>query len=184
MRERRLRFRVATLVAFFLLLALPSMSQGTKEKGITMEFRNEELPLLFKRIEKASDFRVIFIYEDVSKYRSTGKITNASVDKAMKAIIGNHPLKYHIDGKFINVSRKQVKMLKEVKGMVLSDNDGHPVPGATVAVEGTQQQTITDANVRQSMAKNVVQLPCACQDDHGFSRGLNQRQYQEDYHVS
>lgn len=146
MRERRLRFRVATLVTFFFLFALPSMSQGTKEKGITMEFRNEDLPSLFKRIEKASDFRVIFIYEDVSKYRSTGKITNATVDKAMKAIIGNHPLKYHIDGKFINVSRKQVKMLKEVKGKVLSDNDGHPVPGATVAVEGTQQQTITDAN--------------------------------------
>ena len=146
MREKRFRLGVAILAMLFILCAIPLAAQERKGEGISMEFKNKDLPTLFKQLEKISGFRVIFIYNDVSQYRSTGKIHNANIDLAMNAIIGKNPLKYSVKGKFINVSPKEIKKLKNVSGTVLSNNDGSPIPGATVVVEGTQIQTITDAN--------------------------------------
>lgn len=61
-------------------------------------------------------------------------------------IIGKHPLKYHIDGQFINITKKTAKVIREVKGKVLSEEDGFPVIGATVMVEDANISTITDNN--------------------------------------
>ena len=69
-------------------------AQTGKEKQITMEFKNEGLPSIFKRFEKVSGYKVLFIYDEISSYTSTGKVEKATVDEALKVIIGKNPLKY------------------------------------------------------------------------------------------
>ena len=101
-----------------------------------MEFKNEGLPSIFKRFEKVSGYKVLFIYDEISSYTSTGKVEKATVDEALKVIIGKNPLKYHIDGQFINITQKDSKkFFSQVKGKVLSEEDGLPVVGATIIVE-------------------------------------------------
>ena len=96
------------IVLFWLFLFAYSWrveAQTGKEKQLTMEFKNEGLPSIFKRFEKVSGYKVLFIYDEISSYTSTGKVEKATVDEALKVIIGKNPLKYHIDGQFINITR-------------------------------------------------------------------------------
>ena len=67
-------------------------AQTGKEKQLTMEFKNEGLPSIFKRFEKVSGYKVLFIYDEISSYTSTGKVEKATVDEALKVIIGKNPL--------------------------------------------------------------------------------------------
>ena len=123
-------------------------AQTGKEKQITMEFKNEGLPSIFKRFEKVSGYKVLFIYDEISSYTSTGKVEKATVDEALKVIIGKNPLKYHIDGQFINITKEDSKkFFSQVKGKVFSEEDGLPVIGATIIVEDPNNiRTITDNN--------------------------------------
>ena len=61
------------------------------------------------RQKKVSGYKVLFIYDEISSYTSTGKVEKATVDEALKVIIGKNPLKYHIDGQFINITQKDSK---------------------------------------------------------------------------
>ena len=69
-------------------------AQTGKEKQITMEFKNEGLPSIFKRFEKVSGYKVLFIYDEISSYTSTGKVEKATVDEALKVIIGKNSNRY------------------------------------------------------------------------------------------
>lgn len=98
---------VRTIVLFLLFLCVPLQyvaAQTGNEKGITMEFKDEQLSSIFKRLEKISKYKVLFSYEDVNAYKATGKVKDATIEQVLKTIIGNKPLKYHIDGQFINVT--------------------------------------------------------------------------------
>ena len=132
-KNRAQKFIVLFLLSLF-AYSLHTQAQEEKGKQITMEFRNEGLPSVFKRSEKISGYKVLFIYDEISSYTATGKVEKATIDGALKVIIGKHPLKYHIDGQFINITKKTAKVIREVKGKVLSEEDGFPVIGATVMV--------------------------------------------------
>ena len=144
-KNRAQKFIVLFLLSLF-AYSLHTQAQEEKGKQITMEFRNEGLPSVFKRLEKISGYKVLFIYDEISSYTATGKVEKATIDGALKVIIGKHPLKYHIDGQFINITKKTAKVIREVKGKVLSEEDGFPVIGATVMVEDANISTITDNN--------------------------------------
>ena len=144
-KNRTQKFIVLFLLSLF-AYSLHTQAQEEKGKQITMEFRNEGLPSVFKRLEKISGYKVLFIYDEISSYTVTGKVEKATIDGALKVIIGKHPLKYHIDGQFINITKKTAKVIREVKGKVLSEEDGFPVIGATVMVEDANISTITDNN--------------------------------------
>ena len=99
-------------------------------------------------MKKYRGIKFFFIYDEISSYTSTGKVEKATVDEALKVIIGKNPLKYHIDGQFINITQKDSKkFFSQVKGKVLSEEDGLPVVGATIIVEDpSNSRTITDNN--------------------------------------
>lgn len=125
--------------------AIQAEAQQAKGKQITMEFKAERLPSVLKRLEKMSGYKVIFLYDDVNPYTATGKVTNASVEQALNAIIGKTPLRYTIEGKFINIIKKGGRsVLQTVKGTVLSSSDGLPVIGANIQVVGSKTFAITD----------------------------------------
>ncbi|GAA6258815.1 TonB-dependent receptor [Bacteroides sp. f07] len=144
----RQAWKLIVLLLLFCYVHSPYVeAQVDNGKQITMEFKNEGLPSIFKRLQKLSGYKVLFIYDEVRSYHSTGKVEKVSVEEALKVIIGKHPLKYAIEGQFINITNKNPqKVIPEVKGRIIADEDGLPVIGATIQVEGTSIRTITDAN--------------------------------------
>lgn len=99
---------VLFLIASFLCPPQWAQAQNAKEKNITMEFKNESLPSAFKRLEKASGYKILFTYDDVSRYTVTASVKNQTLEGALKAVIGNHPLEYGIEGKYVNVTSKHI----------------------------------------------------------------------------
>lgn len=162
--ERRTE-KLIVLFLLFLFSYSPQMEAQTgKEKQVTMEFKNEGLSSIFKRLQKISGYKVLFIYDEVSSYSSTGKVENASIDEALKVIIGKHPLKYSIEGQFINITSKDPRrVIPTVRGKIIAEEDGLPVIGATIQIEGTEIRTVTGAdgnfllsNVPQDRRMNIT----------------------------
>lgn len=138
------------MIVSFLMLLLPlTVTAAGKGKGITMAFNNESLPSIFKRLEKATTYKVLFSYGDVEKYKATGSVRNATVHELMRTIIGDKPLTYDVDGQFVHVTKKKAAPAQERKvlhGTVTSSKDGLPLAGAMVQVVGSQARAVTDAS--------------------------------------
>lgn len=95
---------------FWLLLSLlvfnANVMAQQSEKKITLEFKNERLASAFKKIEDASGYKFIFNYEDIFIYGVTGTIKDKTITETLNEVIGNKPLTYKIDGKFITIALK------------------------------------------------------------------------------
>ncbi len=123
--------------------------------GLTMTFRNEPLVYVFQRLENASPYKFLFTYDDVTKYNVDFKVTNANVIEVLKQALKNTDLDYKIDGKFINIVKRQSRQpqgkaeaapVQTVGGYVVEKGTGEPIIGAQVRVVGTQVVTVTDVN--------------------------------------
>ena len=64
-KNRTQKFIVLFLLSLF-AYSLYTQAQEEKGRQITMEFRNEGLPSVFKRLEKISGYKVLFIYDEIS----------------------------------------------------------------------------------------------------------------------
>lgn len=142
------------LFAFLLFHANAAAQQN--EKKITVEFKNERLSSVLKKIETASGYKIIFNHEDIAPYNVTAKIINKSASDALSEVIGNKPLSYKIEGKFITIAfkhnsqdPKQESKTKSkvcrISGIVI-DGNKQPLPGAHIYVENTQWACNTDIN--------------------------------------
>lgn len=156
-------FYLFTICFLQFCLCLPQIAQAQTDpkKQISMEFNNERMPSVFKQLEKISGYKILFTYEDVKKYTVTGKVQNKPIEEALKIIIGNKPLEFHIEDQFITISVKnaQAPRIFTVTGTVLSEDDGLPLIGATILVKGTQNGVLTDidGNFRiENVASNSV----------------------------
>lgn len=141
---------------FWLFLTLSVFSTSIlaqqSEKKITLEFKNERLAAVFKKIEDASGYKFIFNYEDIYAYGATGSIKEKTIGEVLKEVIGNKPLVYNIDGIFITIALKpdspeaKAKSKRcDLSGIVVDDHK-QPLPGAHVIIEGTKWVTTTDMN--------------------------------------
>ncbi|OYP68000.1 SusC/RagA family TonB-linked outer membrane protein [Prevotella sp. P2-180] len=138
MREKRI---FGMLIA--LLVCLTTMAQG-----ISMKFKNESLPSVFKKLERATSYKFVFAYSDVDSYTVTGEVTESSIYEVMSYLLKDKPLEYSVKGKIINVSKSSRKSSqgKKIRGVVLDAETGEPIIGATVRVIGGNMGVTTDNN--------------------------------------
>lgn len=142
------RVFILVMLLCSVILTPPVMAQGNGAKRVTMEFKGESLPSVFKKLEKLSGYKILFTYDDVSKYQATGSLKDATVKNALDVILKGKPLEYKIDGNFINVTLRKTGSsdngLKKISGVVVSKEDGLPIIGATVRIVGTDKGAATD----------------------------------------
>ena len=108
MREKRILGML-----FALLVCLTTMAQS-----ITMKFNRESLSSLFKKIEKTTDYKFVFAYNDISNYYVTGELKKASIDETMAYLLADKPLGYSVKGKIVNVTKKDRKAMNNRKRKV------------------------------------------------------------------
>ncbi|MDO4163628.1 MAG: SusC/RagA family TonB-linked outer membrane protein [Bacteroides sp.] len=137
------------LLLFFLLPAICAHAQIKGEKKITVEFRNEQLSSVFKQLGKLSGYKILFVLDDVKSYTYTGAIKEKNIREALDMVIADKNLEYSVENEFITIAPKgpsrQARVFN-VKGVVLSADDGLPLIGATVLVQGTSTGVLTDVD--------------------------------------
>ena len=120
---RRKWYLFITCIACICLLSPQANAQTTTTKTeITIEFNNERLPSLLKRLEKVSGYKILFTYDDVKKYTVSGSAKNKGIKEILEIILNDKPLEYHIEDQFITITSKNSKQPKifDVTGTVIS----------------------------------------------------------------
>lgn len=145
------KFAKWLLVTFLLVGALPLWAQNGVR--LSMTFRNELLPAALLRLEQSSSYKFLFTYEDVSSYRVSGTVKDASFFQIVDFLLRDKPLHYTVNGKFVNIvkGRKDADKAESVKmqtvgGYVYDAKTKEPVIGAQVKVLGSNVVTVTDIN--------------------------------------
>jgi TonB-linked SusC/RagA family outer membrane protein len=152
-------------IVFFLLFSLLAVSEQSKVaaqakgKEIRIECKNERLSDVFKRLEKMTEYRMLFTYDDINQYYVTGSFEAKSIEQILKYIIGDKPLTFTIDGRFVTVVRKEKpnKIVEAnnhggnqqstvtLRGLVV-DSKNKPLPGVSVLVSGKSMGIATGVN--------------------------------------
>lgn len=149
------RFKeVMGLVAWLLLSpGLPAAAQQQSgDVHLTMTFDNENLGQALVRLEKSSSYKILFTYDDVSKYRVNGAVRDMPVLEAVKYMLQGKPFDFTVDGKFINITLKTTGggasrgAMRTCTGHVTDARTNEPVVGAQIRLAGTKPVAITGAD--------------------------------------
>lgn len=160
MRKKYQQFHSATMKAFkiaFVMLFLLSncaivMAQSPNKK-ISVTCKNEPLASALKKVEKASGYKVLFTYDEVQNYKVTVSAKGQEVSYVLKTIFDKLPFDYKFKGKYINVSKRERRILNISDGAdkgdhivrgVVFDVHGSPIPGVLITVVGKHRGTTTN----------------------------------------
>ena len=160
MRKKYQQFHSATMKAFkiaFVMLFLLSncaivMAQSPNKK-ISVTCKNEPLASALKKVEKASGYKVLFTYDEVQNYKVTISAKGQEVNLVLKTIFDKLPFDYKFKGKYINVSKREKRILNISDGAdkgdhivrgVVFDVHGSPIPGVLITVVGKHRGTTTN----------------------------------------
>ena len=124
----------------------------TDSKAIKMVIKREPLTEALKRLQRESGYKILFSYDDLESFKVINKnIKTTNIHSAMQILLAGLPVQYQIDGKYINVFLKQnpkrtnfvrpanqQAAIYEYSG-VITDEQGEPLPGATVHMVGTSK---------------------------------------------
>lgn len=140
----------------FLFLCL-QVSTGVSAQNVTISEKNTTMEKLFRHIEKQTGYVFFFDHKMIDKTpRLSVDLKNVPLEKALESILKNQPLSYSIVGKNIVIKQKEevpvylpARSLDQdsagrISGKVTDDN-GEPLPGASIVVKGTTVRTVTDA---------------------------------------
>lgn len=140
------------LLALICLFAVPIGTQAQQKSQIKIEFKKASLADVLKKLQKTSGYQILFTYEDVKNFTVEGPVVAKDINDALRRILGDKPFAYTVDGKYVsvllreNVERKQPVQRKKtyrISGMVM-DTEMQGLPGASIAVEGTQIMLVAD----------------------------------------
>lgn len=140
----------------FLFLCL-QVSTKVSAQSVTISEKNTTMEKLFRYIEKQTGYVFFFDHKMIDKTpRLSVDLKNVPLEKALESILKNQPLSYSIVGKNIVIKQKEEVPINlparsldqdtagRISGRVTDDN-GEPLPGASIVVKGTTVRTVTDA---------------------------------------
>lgn len=147
--------KLLLLIPCFILLpslmgtsAMMAQQNGKYERVVS----NQPLTAVLKQLEEKFSQSIVFNYDELSSYKVNAKISATTAEEAIKQALTGLPVTYTVKGKTITV-KSTVKTRRSpnkvvVEGIV-SDEDGEPIPGATIKVPGNRSlTTVTDAKGR------------------------------------
>ena len=102
-----MRQKTATIIlALLCLLFVPSAVEAQNGR-VTVVFDNTPLAQALKQLERASDYKFVFSYEDVSPYRVSHHFRSTPVREAVSTVLAGTPLTYAVDGRLLSIRKKE-----------------------------------------------------------------------------
>lgn len=149
---------VMKITTFILLIALVQVSAKGFGQKITLNEKNTPLGIVLKAIKSQSGYDFFYNSKDIKGKNVTVKLTDASVDEAIRATIAGLPLSYKILKNNIVLTRTIPHSEKSemppvladtvhIKGIV-TDSAGKPLEGATLyLVQNSSRKDTTSSSV-------------------------------------
>ncbi|HEY0274401.1 MAG TPA: SusC/RagA family TonB-linked outer membrane protein, partial [Chitinophaga sp.] len=126
------------------------MSAKVYSQDITLSEKNASLPKIFRLIEKQTGYAFFFdhsLVDQVPKVKIETR--SASLENVMDLCLKGQPLTYTIVGRNVVIESREMRAaradapaLADIRGKV-TDENGNPLPGATVMVKDSKTGTQT-----------------------------------------
>ncbi|WP_316787789.1 SusC/RagA family TonB-linked outer membrane protein [Pedobacter frigoris] len=142
-----------SFILLFISFAVLKVSGSASAQQITLERKNVPLKEVLEEISRQSGYKLWYNNSHLEKAGKVSiKIQKAQLTDALDACLKGQPLVYEVLGKTITVHLKPIsleskpvspKQRKPINGKV-TDENGQPLPGATIRIKGTQSEATTD----------------------------------------
>ncbi|NIG57237.1 TonB-dependent receptor [Chitinophaga sp. Cy-1792] len=134
----------------FLFLTLQVSAVNNAQGLINLKSKNIAFDEAFKQIESRTEYRFYYSKADFSSYKPLDiSLENASIDQALNTMLSSTDMTWKImkgtKVVLFKADAATVSPAAVIHGTV-TDNNGEPVPGASVVVKGTTKGTTTGNN--------------------------------------
>ena len=141
------------VILLFLLFA----SSATRAQSLTHSFRNTSLSDALIWIDNAqSNYKIHFIFDELEDFTVTTSIRNASVEDAVRQVIGFYPMHTTFERKDIYIECVQ-KSGTKLSGHIV-DEKGAPMPFANVSLLSVADSSFITGGVSNENGDFVI--PC------------------------
>ncbi len=162
------RLALFMFLANFTLLSLTSagpangqISESIQDIYLSIDVKNNSIEKVFNEIRKKTGFEFVYDKNDLNKDKLTLNVQNKSLAQLLKEVSQQTQLEFLRKNDNIivrkygsfesSVSETYEALQLNISGVV-SDENGDPLPGATILEKGTSNGTITDVNGKYSIA--------------------------------
>jgi TonB-linked SusC/RagA family outer membrane protein len=137
---------VMKITAIILFTAIMQVSASSFAQRITLTQTDITLKQLFREIRKQTGYNVLYSNQTLNdKTKIDASFNNTPLENVLKQVLNTDGLSFKINEKDITITKKQPSFLErvvdrlaaiDVHGRVV-DQEGKPLPGATVKVKST-----------------------------------------------
>ncbi|WP_285058367.1 SusC/RagA family TonB-linked outer membrane protein [Pedobacter ginsengisoli] len=140
------------------MIALAQVSARGFGQKITLNEINAPIEKILQSIKSQSDYGFIYNVKDLNNHKVTLKLKDATIEEAVKSLTKDLQLSYKIVNKDIVLTREEPSLLDKlfnvisnlvrdltVRGVV-KDQDGKPLPNASIRVKGKSAVINTNQN--------------------------------------
>jgi TonB-dependent starch-binding outer membrane protein SusC len=148
------RTKVMRVITIVLLALSLQASARSFTQEITLSLTNANLETVFKEIQKQTDYRFIYTKEQLEIAKKVSlSVTRQTIETVLNLCFREQPLTYTLEERFIIISLKDNVheninvsiQLIDITGRITNEQ-GEPLPGASVSVKGTSKGTATNEN--------------------------------------
>ena len=150
--QNNLKLKLTTLLLLVSLFSIRANTYAQKAK-VNLELNNSTVETVIETIEQKTDFRFIYKISDIDLNRIISiNVKNQAIDVVLEKLFKGTATDYIIRDTQIILKRPLIEktsatfyVKKTIKGKV-SDENGMPLPGATILEEKTKKAVVTDAD--------------------------------------
>ena len=135
--------RLTFLLACFLTLWTTSVTaQGS---DAVLKVQNEPLPQVLRQLELKTDYRFLYINDDLKGFTFSGDLTLKDINSTMTQLLQGKPLGYTVNQQYITITKQGAQSANGtyiLHGKVVDEN-GDELPGVNIRVQGTKNYAVT-----------------------------------------
>lgn len=150
--KNNLKLKLTTLLLLVVMFNIRANTYAQKTK-VSLELNNTTVETVIQTIEQKTDFRFIYKMNDIDLNRIISiRVQNQTIDVVLDKLFKGTGTDFLVRETQIILKKPLLKkteetfyLIKTIRGKV-SDENGMPLPGASVMEEKTKKVVITDSN--------------------------------------
>lgn len=147
------RLRLKSIIAVLLFVLASNVSKA-QTQTINLKGNNISYDQIFREIKKQTGYDVVLVSGKLQSTQKTNvAFTNAQLKSVLYGLLNPYHLEYVIQNKTIvirdaspqpNAAEQTAPAGQDVRGKVVDDLSKEPLPGASIVLQGTTRNAITD----------------------------------------
>ena len=146
--------RIMKCLVVILLAFCLHVSAKTYSQEITLSLTDARLETVFKEIQKQTNYKFVYTKEQLESTRKISiQVRNEALESVLRLCFQNQPITYTVEEKHVIIQIKDkpsgngllFPQLLTITGRITNEQ-GEPLLGATIAVKGTNNATATNDN--------------------------------------